>query len=308
MDEDSTTGQKTRQVCSFGKRDVFRLHLNESREGFCRRGRGRSFHVEKAREPTKPVTTKTVFNIAHFDAKPTSCYKLKLPIWLPDIWRPCKHGSKVVYREVPLQNKHGSKVVYREVPLQNKHGSKVVCREVPLQNKHGSKVVCREVPLQNKHGSKVVYREVPLQNKHGSKVVYREVPLQNKHGSKVVCREVPLQNKHGSKVVYREVPLQNKHGSKVVYREVPLQNKHGSKVVCREVPLQNNRRKFTKTPCVHNQLLGWNPEHSVGLTFLHCTLLFFRVFFCVFFCSCLFLCTRRLHGEGDIRPVEPASK
>ena len=40
-----------------GKGNVFRLHLNESREGFCQRGRGRSFHVdgpkmEKAREPT----------------------------------------------------------------------------------------------------------------------------------------------------------------------------------------------------------------------------------------------------------------
>ena len=39
------------------KKKVFRLDLNESREGFCRRGRGRSFHVdgpktEKAREPT----------------------------------------------------------------------------------------------------------------------------------------------------------------------------------------------------------------------------------------------------------------
>ena len=39
------------------KRKVFRLDLNESREGFCRRGRGRSFHVdgpkiEKALEPT----------------------------------------------------------------------------------------------------------------------------------------------------------------------------------------------------------------------------------------------------------------
>ena len=38
-----------------GKRNVFKLDLNESREGFCRRGRGRSFHVdgsktEKARE------------------------------------------------------------------------------------------------------------------------------------------------------------------------------------------------------------------------------------------------------------------
>ena len=39
------------------KTHVFRLHLNESREGFRRRRRGRSFHVdgpktEKAREPT----------------------------------------------------------------------------------------------------------------------------------------------------------------------------------------------------------------------------------------------------------------
>ena len=36
---------------------VLRFDLNESRKGFCRRGRGRSFHVEgpmseKAREPT----------------------------------------------------------------------------------------------------------------------------------------------------------------------------------------------------------------------------------------------------------------
>ena len=57
MDEDSSTKQKTRQVYSFGKRNVFKLHLNESRESFCRRGRGRSLHVEgskteKAREPT----------------------------------------------------------------------------------------------------------------------------------------------------------------------------------------------------------------------------------------------------------------
>ena len=46
MDEDSSTELKTWQVYSFGKRMVFRLHLNESREGFCQRGRGRSFHVE----------------------------------------------------------------------------------------------------------------------------------------------------------------------------------------------------------------------------------------------------------------------
>ena len=54
MDEDVNTEQK---IYNFGKRNVFRLDLNESREGFCRRGRGRSFHgdepkIEKAREPT----------------------------------------------------------------------------------------------------------------------------------------------------------------------------------------------------------------------------------------------------------------
>ena len=46
---------KKRLVYILGKRNVFMLHLNESREGFCRRGRGMSFHVdgpktEKARE------------------------------------------------------------------------------------------------------------------------------------------------------------------------------------------------------------------------------------------------------------------
>ena len=34
------------EVYNFGKEKVFRLDLNESREGFCRRGRGRSFHVD----------------------------------------------------------------------------------------------------------------------------------------------------------------------------------------------------------------------------------------------------------------------
>ena len=44
-------------VCCFGKRNVLRLDVKESRKGFCRRGRGRSFHVEgpkteKVREST----------------------------------------------------------------------------------------------------------------------------------------------------------------------------------------------------------------------------------------------------------------
>ena len=56
MDKDISTEQKTWQVYNLGKRNVFRLDLKPM-ESFCRRGRGRSFHVEgpkteKAREPT----------------------------------------------------------------------------------------------------------------------------------------------------------------------------------------------------------------------------------------------------------------
>ena len=46
MDEDSSTEQKTWHVYSFAKRNVLRLHLIESRESFCQRDRGRSFHVD----------------------------------------------------------------------------------------------------------------------------------------------------------------------------------------------------------------------------------------------------------------------
>ena len=57
MDEDGSSDQKTWQVYSFGKRNVFRLHLKESIESVVRRGRGRSLNVdgpktEKAQEPT----------------------------------------------------------------------------------------------------------------------------------------------------------------------------------------------------------------------------------------------------------------
>ena len=56
MDKDISTEQKIWQVYNFADFFFFRLDLNESREGFCRRGRGRAFHVdgpktEKAREP-----------------------------------------------------------------------------------------------------------------------------------------------------------------------------------------------------------------------------------------------------------------
>ena len=48
MDEDSSTEQKTWQIqfYSFRRSSVFRLHLNESRESFYWRRRGRSFHVD----------------------------------------------------------------------------------------------------------------------------------------------------------------------------------------------------------------------------------------------------------------------
>ena len=64
MDEDISTERKTWQVYNFGKRNLFRLHLNESRperkgKGIpCRRTErtGRAFHVDgpknrKMREP-----------------------------------------------------------------------------------------------------------------------------------------------------------------------------------------------------------------------------------------------------------------
>ena len=47
MDEDGRMEQKAWHVYSFGKRNVFRLHFNESRGGFCWRGRVGSFPVDR---------------------------------------------------------------------------------------------------------------------------------------------------------------------------------------------------------------------------------------------------------------------
>ena len=50
MDEDSSTDKKlkqTRQVYSFGNRNVFRLHLTESRAGFYRNGEGHSMLTDQ---------------------------------------------------------------------------------------------------------------------------------------------------------------------------------------------------------------------------------------------------------------------
>ena len=72
MDEDGNTDQKTLKVYNFGKRNVLRLHLNESREGFCRRGRGRSFHepkTEKAREPTMENLVRGIWRLRVSEAE-----------------------------------------------------------------------------------------------------------------------------------------------------------------------------------------------------------------------------------------------
>ena len=57
--EDGKAERKRWQLYYFGQRNVLRLGPKESREGFCRRGRGRSFHVEAPniilkKHPKKP--------------------------------------------------------------------------------------------------------------------------------------------------------------------------------------------------------------------------------------------------------------
>ena len=74
MDKDRSTEQKTWQVYNFWKRNVFRLDLNESRKGFCCRGRGRSFHVdgprtEKAREPTVESLVRGIWKLRVSEAE-----------------------------------------------------------------------------------------------------------------------------------------------------------------------------------------------------------------------------------------------
>ena len=52
----------------FWESNIFRLDLNESREGFCQRGRGRSFHAdglktEKVGEPTVNSLVQGIWSI-----------------------------------------------------------------------------------------------------------------------------------------------------------------------------------------------------------------------------------------------------
>ena len=70
----SARNRKIWQVYNFGKRNVFRLQLNEPREGFCRTGRGRSFHAdgsktEKAREPTVESLVRGIWRLGVSEAE-----------------------------------------------------------------------------------------------------------------------------------------------------------------------------------------------------------------------------------------------
>ena len=54
------------QVYWFGKRNVLRFEPKESRDGFCRKGRARSFHVEgpkteKAEEPAVEILVRGIW-------------------------------------------------------------------------------------------------------------------------------------------------------------------------------------------------------------------------------------------------------
>ena len=73
MDKDARNRKHGRSTI-LGKRNVFRLDLNESREGFCRRGRGRSFDVdgpktEKALEPTVESLVRGIWRLRVSEAE-----------------------------------------------------------------------------------------------------------------------------------------------------------------------------------------------------------------------------------------------
>ena len=58
----------------FWEKNVFRLDLNESREGFYQRGRGRSFHAdgpktEKAREPPVECLVRGIWRLRISEAE-----------------------------------------------------------------------------------------------------------------------------------------------------------------------------------------------------------------------------------------------
>ena len=73
MNEDISTEQKNGRSTILGEKSS-RLDLNESREGFCRRGRGRSFLVDgvkqkKAREPTVESLVRGIWRLRVSEAE-----------------------------------------------------------------------------------------------------------------------------------------------------------------------------------------------------------------------------------------------
>ena len=66
MDKDISTEQKTWEVHNFGKRNVFRLDLNESREGFCRRD-------NTTTATTTTITATTNNNNGNGSLEPLTC-------------------------------------------------------------------------------------------------------------------------------------------------------------------------------------------------------------------------------------------
>ena len=72
---DRSPGRPPRPFTQLLKINVFRLHLNESREGFCRRGRGRSFYVEGPKtevpEPLPPTLLRFEVSKPHLQSLST---------------------------------------------------------------------------------------------------------------------------------------------------------------------------------------------------------------------------------------------
>ena len=74
--EDSNAEWKTWQVYCLQKNNnyVLKFDLKESRDGFCQRGRGRSFHVEQLKtekvwEPTVESLAQGIWRLRAFEAE-----------------------------------------------------------------------------------------------------------------------------------------------------------------------------------------------------------------------------------------------
>ena len=79
--------QKTCQVYSFGKRKGWRFDLNESSEGLCWRGRGRSLHTEGPKTGKVPEPAVGESGARNLKAKTITCHMTfsflsnRSPLW-----------------------------------------------------------------------------------------------------------------------------------------------------------------------------------------------------------------------------------